>query len=213
MSSGSPTMSDRTMENTLAGAQCCANRPAFTPGEALAGIVFISTMSAPQARSSRVMRCCSSGVMNGSSKSATAAGHQKRRRLLRRQPLRQSQRMASCRKGRRIRDRVPGLKNGKAADCTARMSMLRDHDTVRDPRAERLVCSVFHLPRRFSDCDEIDPPGKLRLLQRELRTAASACIMICSAICRNVCSIVFLLQHETGRRTSLRSGSLPVGFF
>ena len=74
--------------------------------------------------------------------------------------------MACRRKGRRIRDRMPGLKDGKAADRAARMSMLRDHDTVCDPRPERLTGCVCHLPRRFSDRDEIDPPGELRLLQR-----------------------------------------------
>ena len=140
--------------------------PRLHAGEALADRIHLHNVrpaGQKLARDALLLLRCDERQLK---KRRTAAGHQKQHRVLRRQPLRQSQRMASCRKGRRIRDRMPGLKDGKAADCTARMSMLRDHDTVRDPRAERLVCSVCHLPRRFSDCDEIDPPGKLRLLQR-----------------------------------------------
>ncbi len=69
MSSGSPMMSDSTTENTLAGAHSAANRPPFTAEKRLR-TVFISTMSAPLAKSCRVMSCNSSAGMRSCSKRA-----------------------------------------------------------------------------------------------------------------------------------------------
>ena len=69
ISSGSPRMSLRTMLNTCAGAQACANRPPLTPDRRLR-MVFISTMSAPLASSWDVMSCSSSAGMSGFSNSA-----------------------------------------------------------------------------------------------------------------------------------------------
>ena len=50
ISKGSPRMSERTMLKTWAGAQCMAKRPPFT-AESRLRMVFISTMSAPEASS------------------------------------------------------------------------------------------------------------------------------------------------------------------
>ena len=69
MSSGSPMMSERTTENTFAGAQSCAKRPPLTAERRLRS-VFISTMFAPQASSCFVMSSSSSVGMSGFSKSA-----------------------------------------------------------------------------------------------------------------------------------------------
>ena len=69
MSSGSPRMSDRTTEYTRAGAACWANLPPFTADSRLRR-VLISTMSAPQASSCRVMSSISSGGIRGFSNSA-----------------------------------------------------------------------------------------------------------------------------------------------
>ena len=69
MSRGSPMMSDRTMENTLAGAQCLAKRPPLT-AESRLRMVFISTMSAPLANSCRVMSWSSEGGTRGASNRA-----------------------------------------------------------------------------------------------------------------------------------------------
>ena len=62
-------MSDRTTVNTLAGAQCSAKRPPFT-AESRLRMVFISTMSAPDAKRRRVISCSSSGGISGASKRA-----------------------------------------------------------------------------------------------------------------------------------------------
>ena len=69
MSSGSPMMSERTTENTFAGAQYCAKRPPLTAERCLRS-VFISTMFAPQASSCFVMSSSSAAGMSGFSKSA-----------------------------------------------------------------------------------------------------------------------------------------------
>ena len=69
MSSGSPRMSDSTTASTLAGAQWRANRPPFTLDSCLR-MVLISTMSAPLAKSCRVMSCNSSAGMRSCSKRA-----------------------------------------------------------------------------------------------------------------------------------------------
>ncbi len=69
MSKGSPMMSERTMEKTLAGAQSSAYRPPLT-AERRFLTVFISTMSAPQASSCLVRLVSSSGGMRGFSKRA-----------------------------------------------------------------------------------------------------------------------------------------------
>ena len=62
-------MSERTTANTLAGAQCRANRPPLTADSRLR-MVFISTMSAPLASSCFVMSWSSSRGTNGDSKRA-----------------------------------------------------------------------------------------------------------------------------------------------
>lgn len=69
MSSGSPTISDRTMENTRAGAHSWANRPPLTALTRLRR-VLISTISAPQRSSWPVKSASSSGVQSGFSNSA-----------------------------------------------------------------------------------------------------------------------------------------------
>ena len=69
MSSGSPRMSLSTMLNTSAGAQACANRPPLT-AESRLRMVFISTISAPLARSWLVMSCSSSPGSSGRSNNA-----------------------------------------------------------------------------------------------------------------------------------------------
>ena len=69
MSSGSPRMSLSTTANTFAGAQAWANRPPLTRDSRLR-MVFISTMSAPQASSWRVMSCNSSPDTKGCSNRA-----------------------------------------------------------------------------------------------------------------------------------------------
>ena len=69
MSSGSPKISLRTMLNTCAGAHSSAKRPPLTADRRLR-IVFISTISAPQASSWRVMSCSSSPGISGFSNNA-----------------------------------------------------------------------------------------------------------------------------------------------
>ena len=78
MSSGSPMMSDRTMENTFAGAQCWANRPPLT-AESRLRMVFISTMSAPLARRLWVMDWSSSWGTSGASKRAEPPPERRKR--------------------------------------------------------------------------------------------------------------------------------------
>ena len=62
-------ISERTIENTLAGLQRSANLPPFT-ALILFLIVFISVMDAPEARSSEVSFSISSVGINGFSKRA-----------------------------------------------------------------------------------------------------------------------------------------------
>ena len=69
MSSGSPRMSERTTWKMRAGAQAAAKRPPLTRERRLR-IVFISTMSAPQASSWRVTSASSSPETSGASKRA-----------------------------------------------------------------------------------------------------------------------------------------------
>ena len=69
ISRGSPMMSESTTEKTLAGLASSANLPPFTPDSRLR-MVFISTMSAPQARSCFVTSAISSSGISGHSKSA-----------------------------------------------------------------------------------------------------------------------------------------------
>ena len=69
ISSGSPRISESTMAKTLAGLASSANLPPFTPDRRLR-MVFISTMSAPQARSCFVTSAISSSGISGHSKSA-----------------------------------------------------------------------------------------------------------------------------------------------
>ena len=64
MSSGSPNISLSTILYTLAGAHIFANRPPFT-AESLLRMMFISVMSAPQARSCAVISESSSSEVGG----------------------------------------------------------------------------------------------------------------------------------------------------
>ena len=69
ISSGSPMMSDSTIAYTLAGAQANANFPPFT-AESRLRTVFISTISAPLAKSAFVRAANSSAGISGFSNKA-----------------------------------------------------------------------------------------------------------------------------------------------
>ena len=69
ISSGSPSMSDNTIENTCAGSHSFAKRPPFTSDKRFL-IVLISTISAPQASSWFVIFCSSSSGIFGFSNKA-----------------------------------------------------------------------------------------------------------------------------------------------
>ena len=160
-------MSERTTENTFAGAQYCAKRPPLTAERCLRS-VFISTMFAPQASSCFVMSSSSAAGMSGLSNSAEPPPESRKSTVSSAVRFSTSFIAASA-EAKEFSSGTgwPALDDARVRKLALRVPVLRDYEPFVDFVAEYRAGGARHLPRRLAYGDHDEPAGaELASLER-----------------------------------------------